>query len=454
MSSNTIFDLNIKNILSDWSVSDALRELIANAIDESKLSRTQFPDIQYNENTNQLLIRDYGRGIHSNHFIQNENDEKKNSKVVIGKFGIGLKDAVSVLFRNNKPVTFVSLHGSFVPVEDYKKGVQEETKTIHISQTFDNKIDIGTKVIIEAISPTDYNDAIANFLELFPYNKLSESPKGQIYEKRQTSEIFFNGMKISTDNNFLFSYNILEANASLRKSLNRERKMVSRDAYRDNVISILKSNITSQSQDLINQLLNNRDAYEHGEWSLIDIKKLVLKNTDRKILVGCHEQMDSPAYVDYAENQAYEIIWLNPTEYKNIKNDSNYEKYTLDSFGRNFVNNYESLEIGINQLVSADQDNWHWVLSKVKELANIWPEWKKDYNNFKFSIIEDHPNANGITQNGKIEIVQRIIPNKQHLFNTVIHEICHAISGAVDSTVEFENVLTSAYYYVLQLSSF
>ena len=92
------FDLNIKKILKEWKVADALREIIANAIDEKIITKTKAPKI-YKEN-NQWIIEDYGKGLKISDFSQNENQEKLNNKNVIGKFGIGLKDSIAVLFRN------------------------------------------------------------------------------------------------------------------------------------------------------------------------------------------------------------------------------------------------------------------------------------------------------------------------------------------------------------------
>lgn len=35
-----LFDLNIEQVLENWSIADALREIIANALDEQILSHT------------------------------------------------------------------------------------------------------------------------------------------------------------------------------------------------------------------------------------------------------------------------------------------------------------------------------------------------------------------------------------------------------------------------------
>ena len=101
-----LFDLNIEQVLENWSVSDALREIIANALDEQILSDTKPINI-YKDN-DIWHIRDYGRGIKYDHFTQKENDEKVKSGKLIGKFGVGLKDALAVLFRHGCTVVIES----------------------------------------------------------------------------------------------------------------------------------------------------------------------------------------------------------------------------------------------------------------------------------------------------------------------------------------------------------
>lgn len=88
------FDLNIDDMLSHWEVSDALRELIANAIDESRLSGTPEPDIAYDVHGKTVSIRDWGRGLEVEHLVQNESREKFDAGFTIGRFGVGLKDAL------------------------------------------------------------------------------------------------------------------------------------------------------------------------------------------------------------------------------------------------------------------------------------------------------------------------------------------------------------------------
>jgi len=53
------FDLNIEKVLDGWEVSHAIREIIANALDESVLTSTEIPEIVQRA-SNRWVIRDFG----------------------------------------------------------------------------------------------------------------------------------------------------------------------------------------------------------------------------------------------------------------------------------------------------------------------------------------------------------------------------------------------------------
>ena len=69
------FDLNIEKILENWEVYHAIREIIANALDEQILTNTKDISI-HKTNDGCWHIVDYGRGLNYHHLTQNENEEK------------------------------------------------------------------------------------------------------------------------------------------------------------------------------------------------------------------------------------------------------------------------------------------------------------------------------------------------------------------------------------------
>jgi DNA gyrase/topoisomerase IV subunit B len=60
------FDLNIGKVLEHWTVPFAIREVIANALDEAALSGTAEPEIVCDEHGS-WHIRDFGRGLRYAH---------------------------------------------------------------------------------------------------------------------------------------------------------------------------------------------------------------------------------------------------------------------------------------------------------------------------------------------------------------------------------------------------
>ncbi|MGN6793086.1 MAG: ATP-binding protein, partial [Streptosporangiaceae bacterium] len=105
------FDLNIERVLEHWTIAHALREVIANALDEQSLTGTAEPDI-FQDADGFWHVRDYGRGLRYEHLTQNENSEKlAHPDKVVGKFGVGLKDALATFDRHGVTVVMKSRHG-------------------------------------------------------------------------------------------------------------------------------------------------------------------------------------------------------------------------------------------------------------------------------------------------------------------------------------------------------
>ena len=117
------FDLNIEKILENWETFHAVRELIANALDEQLLTNTK--EVEILKHGNSWIIRDFGRGLKYTHLTQNENQEKLSNPNVIGKFGIGLKDALATFDRKGIKVTAKSKHSQITIAKSEKEGFND-----------------------------------------------------------------------------------------------------------------------------------------------------------------------------------------------------------------------------------------------------------------------------------------------------------------------------------------
>src|SRR6266852_9461847 len=63
------FDLNIEKVLEHWTVAHALREVIANALDEQALTQTAAPLIM-KDDEGRWHVQDFGRGLKYEHLTQ------------------------------------------------------------------------------------------------------------------------------------------------------------------------------------------------------------------------------------------------------------------------------------------------------------------------------------------------------------------------------------------------
>jgi len=89
----------------------AIREVIANAIDEQILTGTRDVEIFLSIRTANGILEDFCRGLKYEHLTQKENEEKFSNPHVIGTFGIGLKDALG---QKEEPVTHFTSNAKWV----------------------------------------------------------------------------------------------------------------------------------------------------------------------------------------------------------------------------------------------------------------------------------------------------------------------------------------------------
>src|SRR5881392_2229587 len=157
------FDLNIERVLENWTVAHGIREVIANALDEAALTGSAEPPI-VKDDGGRWHIRDFGRGVRYEHLTQNENTEKlANPEKVVGKFGVGLKDALATFDRRGITVEIRSRFGVITTARQHKHGFGDIT-TLHavIADPSDREMH-GTDVELTGVADEDVAAAKALF---------------------------------------------------------------------------------------------------------------------------------------------------------------------------------------------------------------------------------------------------------------------------------------------------
>ena len=458
------FDLNIEEILENWEPRHAVREIIANALDEQKLTKTD-PIKIYSDNNN-WYIRDYGRGIVYEHFTQKENIEKLNTEGLIGKFGIGLKDALATFNRKGISCQIESKHGVFKIGKSQKIGFEKiETLHVYIDEPIDKNF-LGTKFTITGLSDVEMNAAKEFFLEFNDERIIETTETGQIIESQNSSNnsnIYINGVKVSEESNFLFSYNITKLNKIIQKALNRERSHVGRSAYTPSIKAIL---LSSKDENIAQKLSDDLKQFSsgniHDELKWLDVQShaaFILNKSKNVVFVTPEEIEKGNDIVDEARKSNIDIVTIsgtlkqklteeNETKRQKLEEDPEAEVDIVRTFNDYTKERSDNFEF---DFVSEDKLNYS-ELQKFKKIERILKLIGGKPNNVREILISETMQrdnysfmpAAGLWQSSESRVIikRSQLSSLNSFAGTLIHEIAHAKSGASDSTREFESKLT------------
>lgn len=444
------FDLNIERILEDWEMHHAIREIIANALDEQLLTQTN--EVIISKNGATWIIRDFGRGLNYSHLTQNENQEKLSNPNVIGKFGIGLKDAMATFDRKGVSVAIRSKYGRIFIDKSQKQGFQDVT-TLHaiIEEPIDVNF-VGTEFDLNGVTDDEVEAAKKLFLQFSGEPVIETTRQGQIIRRNDNSgNIYVNGVKVAEEENFLFSYNITKLSAPIKKALNRERSNVGRSAYTDSIKKILLSSEELEVAEILAEDLTKIDnGTMHDELTWIDIQEHAIKILNQKeehVFITPNDAMRHPNMIDEVMNREQKIIFISenmkskiqdasdPSE-KPITNMEQLLKNYNDSFEFNFIEPDElnHQEKAIYQLTPKILDLFGTVPEKVKAIK-ISSTMRKDSFEAETLGCWDQKTSS-------IVLARKTLTSLADYSSTLIHELVHAETGYSDITRAFESALT------------
>jgi hypothetical protein len=458
MSDNTIrkFDLNIEKILEGWEVRHAIREVIANALDEQALTDT--PDVRIAKGPKGVWhVRDYGRGLKYEHLTQNENKEKlRNSCKVVGKFGVGLKDALATLSRRGVDVAIESKHGD-VTLEVTSKHGFSDVATLHAVISPPTDVDfVGTDFSFQKIADADIAEAKKFFLKFSGETVLDNTRYGQILRRdpKGKARIYVKGLLVAEEVDFAFSYNITSLTAAMNRALNRERTNVGRTAYADRVKGML---LDSDSHDVAHTLAQDLVCMEQGtsrdevKWTDVAVHACQILNASEKVVFVTAEQRTlASSAVNHALNDGYKVVTV-PESIKErlhgIKDLRGNPVRDLDVYKQEFAESFEFKFVDPKKLSVPERIIFD-MREKVAKLVGCLPREVEEIliSETMRPDFASACDAAGLWEPGnrRIIIKRSELRSLEAFAGTLLHEITHARTGCDDVTREFENGLTVA----------
>ena len=442
-----LFDLNIEQVLENWSVADALREIIANALDEQVLSGTD-PIHIFKDQDSIFHIRDFGRGIQYYHFTQNENEEKQKSNNLIGKFGVGLKDALAVLYRHNCEVKICSKYNFITTKMARKSGFDIETLHAEFSTT-NNREMIGTEFFISNISDDDIQEAKSRFLTFNNLQRLESNKYGEIYSCPDgNASIYINGVKVAQENNFMFNYNITSINAQIRKSLNRERSNVGRTAYSDTVKKILEScKSDNVLMPLVKDLQNRMKGTNKDETAWVDVAAYAaetLNQSNNVIFMTPQTRNDlTNQQAEILKRSGKTLVLVTDDVFKKI----NKSITTFDDIYKDYNKSFQYKFVSYDSLTENEKKVFDLKDEIIQFLKNSFSCCEDILISETIRISLDGSDTKGVHENDRIIIKRSVLSDPIDFCGVLAHELCHHQHGYEDNTRDFENDLTDMLGY-------
>jgi hypothetical protein len=448
------FDLNIEKVLEHWSVPFAIRELIANALDEQALTGTADPVI-YKDAARCWHISDGGRGVRYEHLTQNENEEKRRHPQVIGQFGMGLKDALAVFDRRGVGVTISSPHATITTGRRPKEGFPDVITLHALVAAPAEPRRVGTDVTLYGVKDADVETAKRFFLRYSGEKLLEDTEYGAVLARtdaRQPARIYVKGLLVAEEPNFLFSYNITKLSAPLRRALNRERSNVGRSAYSDRVKAILTS---CHSTAVAGPLADDLNAYSAGQlhdelaWRDVTLHACRVLQTNEKVLfVTAWQMAEGTAQIRYARDDGYRIVVVPEDIARSLGGltDLNGKPLIdLDRYRNEWNSSFSFAFVDPATMTGAERA----VYARTYDIAavggiNLGQSKAAVLISETMRLSDTGDPVLGIWEAAERRIVVRRdqLASLSGYAGTLLHEIGHMASGTTDGTLDFESELT------------
>ncbi len=460
------FDLNIEKILEGWEASHAIREVIANALDEQALTSTDEVSIS-RDAQGDGHIRDWGRGLTYKHLTENENKEKlQNPEKVIGKFGVGLKDALATLDRRGIPVRIRSKHGDFSLKVAPKHGFEDVvTLNVTVSEATD-PLFVGTEFVLNQVSSADIEAAKNFFLKFSGEATLEETRCGQILRRKpnRKARIYVTGLLVAEEENFLFSYNITSLTTAMKRALNRERTNVGRTAYTERVKAML---LASQAEEVARALAEDLAKMQWGtnhdevNWTDVAVHAGQVLSASAKVIFAAPHELSPAAEggvslaeiesnrdsLDHAAAEGYRVIAVPESVKQHLQGITDLKGEPIRDIGtyrKEWSSSFEFAFVEENRLTPPERQ----IFALRGKLAGLVGGLPAGVREIKVSetMRPDMAvvNAAGLWEPevGRIVIKRSQLRSLEAFAGTLLHEITHARTGHTDLSRGFEDGLT------------
>jgi hypothetical protein len=389
------------NYCKGWTVVQAIREILANALD----THTK-PVITWEAGV--ATVTDFGSGFHPNGLLIGETTKTNND---IGQYGEGLKVGAMVLLRNGSWITAESLVKRYTfKMEDSIVGTA--VLTIYIDECVTPKE--GT-IVRFACTQAELDEAKSLFLAITPrdrYDKNILHHAGSIYVQGLLTEQLKS----------ILSYNI-----TAKDAMNRDRTVLNRDVVSREVKNILRQ---TKSYEAITDII--RACEDEGMRNSLEADCYFTPEHKRLWKKAFNELHGNKACL--TERQASRASYLG---FKCITLPWSI-RHTLNNAGVKLDYEVVHKDTSRSSMVNVT-DSQRAILAKAR--AILQPVFAPDLTT-KYTVRICKMRSDGECDGKVIRINISILDDLDKTMAVLFHELCHLVYGHADCSAEFEADLT------------
>ena len=292
-------------------------------------------------------------------------------------------------------------------------------------------------------------------LESGELQELGVTPFGTVLRRTNTrtkARIYVNGLRVAEEDNFLFSYNITSPTAAMRRALNRERSNVGRTAYTNRAKAIL---LACDQDEVIDALVADLQNYERGTWhdetQWLDVGLHACKqlNARRKVIfltafgsqtrpTSCKEPSLTGTRSSSCQKQSARscpaCAMRSATRYATWTGTAASGKTASASHSSNRPTSATpNAQCGRHSRGSSRREGQTAAPQRRARLRDHAPDGR---------AATRRPSGLWESQDGRIIVKRTQLQSLANFAGTVLHELSHALSGAPDMSLEFEQQLT------------
>jgi hypothetical protein len=364
----------------------------------------------------------------------------------VGKFGVGLKDALATFYRRGVDVAVKSPHGD-ISLRRAAKSNFADVKTLHAAiAPASQPRRQGTDFVLRGLSDRDMAAARDYFLRFAGDQEIERTDIGSVLERKadEPARIYVKGVRVAVEEQFLFSYNITSTTAQLQRALNRERTNVGRSAYQDRVKAILlKSTSPAVAEQLVQDLTRIPAGTNHDEVTWLDVQEQavrILAARGKSVFVSSQQMFTHGATIMEARADGYKVIVVPDRLLARLPRlrDLNGDPILdiggfVQVWNASFVYDF----VDPSKLDRKERATWD-ILPQLLRLAGAHAKRVQEVRiSTTMRLDEGAYETEGVWDAPNIVVKRSVLDEPRHFARVVLHEIAHASSGANHGSLAF-----------------